>query len=51
MTNDEFRRQPRRHRLIADYYARVASLPVLSQAKPGDIYRPPAACAGRGRAF
>ena len=40
MTSEEFRRQGRAAiDWIADYYQRVASLPVLSQAKPGDIYR------------
>ena len=40
MTPEEFRRHG--HRVvdwIADYYARIESLPVLSQAKPGQIRR------------
>ena len=38
MTPEEFRRHG--HTVvdwIADYYARIESLPVLSQAKPGQI--------------
>ncbi len=38
MTPDEFRRYGREVvDWIADYYERVESLPVLSQAKPGDL--------------
>src|SRR5262249_44394755 len=40
MSSEEFRRQGRAAiDWIADYYERVTSLPVLSQAKPGEIYR------------
>jgi aromatic-L-amino-acid decarboxylase len=46
MSPDEFRRRGRELvDWIADYYARIESLPVLSQAKPGEIRAalPPAA--------
>ncbi len=53
MTSEEFRRQGRAALdWIADYYRRVASLPVLSQVKPGDVYRSlPAAAPQKGEPF
>ncbi|MGH9669126.1 MAG: pyridoxal-dependent decarboxylase [Terriglobales bacterium] len=53
MSDEEFRRQGRAAiDWIADYYKRVASLPVLSQAKPGDIYRSlPARAPQKGEPF
>lgn len=53
MTSEEFRKQGRAAiDWIADYYERVASLPVLSQSKPGDIYRSlPAQAPAKGEPF
>jgi aromatic-L-amino-acid decarboxylase len=53
MTDEEFRKQGRAAiDWIADYYRRVASLPVLSQAEPGDVYRSlPAQAPQQGEPF
>lgn len=53
MSDEEFRKQGRAAiDWIADYYRRVASLPVLSQVKPGDIYRSlPAQAPQKGEPF
>lgn len=53
MSDAEFRKQGRATiDWIADYYRRVVSLPVLSQVKPGDIYRSfPAQAPQKGEPF